>query len=174
MKNMFVYRKANIEDALCLSVLYKQVYIQTYGTEGVSKEFASFITKQFSEERISNAIISNPDSVIVAEYKSNLIGVSEIEFNKKCPVDGVTAPELNKLYILEWFCGKGVGENLLKESEKIIIAKGIDEIWLWVLSSNERAVSFYEKHDYKWIGNAFFQMEVNNYENKVMFKKLNV
>ena len=45
-------------------------------------------------------------------------------------------------------------------------------MWLWVLITNERAISFYEKQNYKWIGNASFQMETNNYENKVMLKEL--
>ena len=45
-------------------------------------------------------------------------------------------------------------------------------VWLWVLASNERAVKFYEKQNYQWIGNASFQMEENNYDNKVMTKKL--
>ena len=34
------YRKANSSDIVKLSVLFKQVYIATYGVEGVSDEFA--------------------------------------------------------------------------------------------------------------------------------------
>lgn len=78
-----IYRKANLSDANKLSILLKQVYIQTYGTEGVSDEFAK----------------------------------------------------------------------------------------LWVLDSNLRAIAFYERQHYKWIGNAPFQMEKNLYNNKVMWKE---
>jgi GNAT superfamily N-acetyltransferase len=166
------YRKAVLVDAKKLSVLYKTVYIQTYGIEGVSDEFANFITKQFAVERLEELIANHPDNIIVADYKTNLVGVAEIEFGKKCPIGYLIGPELNKLYILEWFCGKGVGENLLMEAEKLVASKEIDKIWLWVLESNTRAISFYEKHGYKHIGNAPFQMEVNTYENKVMVKDL--
>lgn len=41
-------RKATLSDSKKLSILYKTVYIQTYGTEGVSDEFANFITDKFS------------------------------------------------------------------------------------------------------------------------------
>ena len=138
-----IYRKAISTDAIKLSILFKTVYIQTYGIEGVSDEFANFITKQFSIERLHNLIMNNPDTLIVAVNNDNLVGVAEIEFDKKCPINNIVAPELNKLYILEWFCGQGIGYNLLMEAEKIVKLKGINEMWLWVLVSNERAIAFY-------------------------------
>lgn len=172
MEESFIYRKANLTDVIKLSILFKQVYIQTYGIEGVSDEFANFISQQFSIERLRDLITDHPDAVIVAEYKENLVGVVEIAFEKKCPVNNSVAPELNKLYILEWFCGKGIGYHLLAAAEKVVRSKGINQIWLWVLASNERAVSFYERQQFKWIGNASFQMEKNSYDNKVMIKYL--
>jgi ribosomal protein S18 acetylase RimI-like enzyme len=96
----------------------------------------------------------------------------EIEFDKKCPVDNIIAPELNKLYILERFCGMGIGHKLLNAAEEVVLSKGIHQIWLWVYVLNERAIGFYEKQQYVWIGNAFFQMAFNRYENKVMLKEL--
>jgi ribosomal protein S18 acetylase RimI-like enzyme len=172
MNDEIIIRKAIPSDSLRLSVLYKQVYIQTYGNEGVSNEYANFITKQFAVEKIENTINSHPDNISVAEYKGNLVGVAEVEFDKQCPVDDIIAPELNKLYILEWFCGMGIGQKLLEAAEETVRSKGINEIWLWVYLFNRRAISFYEKQQYQWIGNAFFQMEFNKYENKVMLKKL--
>lgn len=172
MEKEILYRKAIASDAVKLSILYKQVYIQTYGVEGVSDEFANFIVKQFAVERLEGIIKNNPDNIFVAVYKNNLVGVVEIEFDKKAPVGNIVAPELNKLYILEWFCGMGIGEGLLKAAEETVRSKGIKQFWLWVLESNARAIRFYEKHGYKHIGDASFQMQVNKYENKVMLKEL--
>ncbi len=170
MEKKIVYRNANISDSKKMSVLFKQVYIQTYGIEGVSDEFANFITNQFSVERLEKLITEQHENLIVAEYNENLVGIVEIEFDKKCPIDNIIGPELNKLYILEWFCGKGIGENLLKYAEKIVQKKDQKLFWLWVLETNNRAVNFYHKHNYKVIGNAAFQMEKNSYMNKVMVK----
>lgn len=172
MPHEVIYREAVPADVLKLSVLYKVVYIQTYGVDGVSDEFANFIARQFSVERLSDVIAAAAGNLIVAEYKGNLVGVAEIEFSKKCPVGNIVAPELNKLYILDWFCRKGIGEGLLREAEKRVITGGANEMWLWVLESNARAIAFYTKHHFEPIGNAPFQMEVNKYENVVMFKRL--
>lgn len=172
MNEHFIYRKAVLADVLMLSVLFKQVYIQTYGTEGVTLEFANFITDRFSTERITEMIIHQPDSLFVAEYKGNLVGAAEIAYSKQCPIGDLVAPELNKLYVLEWFCRRGVGYGLLQEVEGALAARGEKIIWLWVYLPNTRAINFYERQNYKWIGNAFFQMEFNRYENKVMVKSL--
>jgi ribosomal protein S18 acetylase RimI-like enzyme len=108
----------------------------------------------------------------VAEYRNNLVGVVEVEFNKACPVGEEVGPELNKLYILDRFCGRGVGKQLMDEAERMVVSKGMDRMWLWVLATNERAIKFYERQQYQWLGNASFQMETNAYENKVMLKQL--
>lgn len=172
MKKEIQYRDAIAADAIKLSILYKQVYIQTYGVNGVSDEFANFIVNQFAVEKLTQTILEHPGHIIVAAYNNNLVGVAEIEYAKQCPVGNIVAPELNKLYILEWFCGMGIGHALMELAEKAVVAKGEKQMWVWVLESNARALAFYEKQGYRCIGDASFQMEVNKYENKVMLKEL--
>lgn len=166
------YRNANLSDLRKLSVLFKQVYIATYGIDGVSDEFANFITDRFALERLEPIISHSPENMMVAEYRGNLVGVAELEWNKQCPVGDFVSPELSKLYILEWFCGKGLGRQLLEQAEKTVMEKGSSHLWLWVLASNTRAIHFYQQQGYREIGHAWFQMEVNQYDNIVMRKDL--
>jgi diamine N-acetyltransferase len=166
------YRRAILPDLKKLSVLYMQVYIQTYGKEGVSDEFANFITRQFSEARLGELIGQQNDKIIVAEYKGNLVGVAELDYDKRTPIGEMVGAELSKLYVLEWFCGRGVGYELMQQAEKVLKSKGEKLMWVWVLESNNRAVSFYERQQFRHIGNASFQMEVNSYDNKVFVKEL--
>ena len=169
---MIIYRYANLSDVKKLSILLKQVYIHIYGTEGVSDEFANFITDKFSEEIITRNISLIPEQYIVADNDSNLVGAVEILFDAISPIGNIKAPELSKLYILDWYCGKGIGTKLIEETEKTIKSKGYLEYWLWVLISNERAISFYNKHGFKSMGTALFHMEKNTYNNFVMHKSI--
>jgi GNAT superfamily N-acetyltransferase len=171
-KAAIIYRPAIKEDILCLSVLLKQVYIQTYGTEGVSLEFARFITQRFSEEALTEVLRVEPGSFIVASFQNNLIGAAQVVYDTSCPIRNKVLPELSKLYVLEWFCGKGVGYRLLQEAELVVRNKGFEEIWLWAYVKNPRAIKFYNRQGYQLLGNAFFQMEVNRYENQVLKKEL--
>ena len=166
------YRKAVPEDALCLSVLFRQVYIHNYAIEGVPADFSRFIIEQFSIQKIEQKIRKQPNCMLVATYKNNLAGVAEIEYNKPCPVGTLIAPELNKLYVLECFTGLGVGRQLLHNVEQQLEEEGYKELWLWVYAINDRAVQFYKRQAYQWLGNAFFELEDILYENEVLYKQL--
>lgn len=166
------YRRATIADARKLSVLYTQCYIHAYAVDGVSDEYANYTTSHFSPERISGTIADHPGCIIVAEYEGNLVGVAEIEFNSQCPIGELVAPELSKLYVLQWFCSKGIGHQLLKESERYLRENGEHEVWLWAWDQNPRAISFYKRQGYQIIGPALCPMEQNDYINIVMQKQL--
>ena len=167
------YGKAELSDALKISVLLKTVYIQTYAVEGITFEFANFITKRFSPELIENIIKENPSRLIIAYLNGNAIGVAEIVYDSTCPIRKTTLPELSKLYVLERFYGKGIGCGLIKEVEKEVRENGFNELNLEVYINNARAIAFYERQGDVSIGNIDFPMESNTYENLVMNKVLN-
>jgi len=166
------YGKAKLTDSLRISVLLKTVYIQTYAVDGVTFEFANFITNRFSIEHIENIIKENPLRLIVAYQNENPIGVAEIIMDSTCPIRNISVPELSKLYVLERFHGKGIGFGLLKAVENQLINNGFKELNLEVWKQNERAIAFYKKQRFISIGNVDFPMEHNTYENFVMNKKL--
>lgn len=171
-KTQIQYRTAKVDDALCLSVLFRQVYMHNYAIEGISADFSKFIVEQFAVTKIKQKLLANPNCMLIAEYKNNLAGVAEIIYDKKCPVGEIIAPELNKLYVLECFTGLGVGYQLLKNVEQQLRQQAYPDLWLWVYAINDRAVQFYERQQYEWIGNAFFELEGIHYENKVLHKLL--
>lgn len=170
--SIFKFRPAKASDSKLLSVLFKTVYIETYGTEGITLEFANFIEQQFSPTKIERDIESESSDLWLATHKNNPVGVVQIEYNKPCPISDLIGPEINKLYILRNFFTNGIGQNLMKIAEDQIRKKGQDNVWLWVLEANTRANEFYYKQGFKNIGLADFQMEENSYTNNVMLKHL--
>ncbi len=168
----FTYRTPSPSDAAQLSVLLKAVYIHTYATEGITNEFTEYTGEQFSEEAILKMITSEDEDLMVAFYKDNPIGIAKVEYNKTSPVGNIVCSLLDKLYVLNHFLGKGVGYQLLEKVETIAKEKGEKEIFLWVYIKNEHAINFYERQNYKWIGNADFIVKPNSYVNKILLKQL--
>jgi len=166
------YGKGMLSDAIRISVLLKTVYIQTYAVDGITFEFANFIHKRFSQERIENILKETPNRLIIAYHNGNPVGVAEIIFDATCPIRKVAVPELSKLYVLERFYGKGIGFGLMQEAEKEVLKNGYEEFNLEVYIKNNRAITFYKRQGYASIGNVDFPMEFNTYENLVMYKKL--
>ena len=172
MNHEIIFRPAVPGDALRLSFLFQHVYIDTYGTEGITTEFANFMSRRFAPERIEGLIAADPGLLTVATYKDHIIGAAEMIRDATSPVGDVRAPELSKLYVLERFCGKGVGYGLLREVERRAREQAATQLWLEVYALNPRAIAFYKRQGYRDIGQNWFQMEVNRYENRVMLKDL--
>ena len=170
--SLISYGEAKLSDALRISILLKTVYIQAYALNGITFEFANFITKRFSEEYIKNAIQENPDQFIVAYKNDNPVGVAEVFYKGNCPVRKTEVPELSKLYVLERFYGQGIGAELLKRAEKKVVEKGLDELNLIVWIRNPRAIAFYKKQGYEVLAEVDFPMETNTYKNFAMNKVL--
>ncbi len=166
----YSFGKAKIEDAIRISVLLKTVYIETYGTEGITFESANFIEKRFSINHIEQTIRKNPDQLIIAYCHGNPIGVAEIFFETSCPIRKMPVSELDKLYVLKKFHGKRIGYHLMLEIEKLLKEKGYTELNIEVYVENNRAISFYKRLEFQIIGEVDFPMETNVYKNWVMHK----
>lgn len=171
MNSSIAITPAMTSDCHLLSVLFKTVYINTYGLEGVTEEFSNFIEQQFAPSKIRADIESKDSQLWIAKYKDNPVGVLQVALANACPITKVLHPEINKLYLLSRFFGQGIGQQLMKSAESELLQNGYQSAWLWVLASNERAIGFYQKQGYKNIGTADFQMEVNTYKNIVMQKQ---
>lgn len=169
----FTIEKAKASDALRISVLLKTVYINTYGMDGISWEFANFMEKRFSPSYIENCIAQDDANLLVAMHKGNPIGVAEIIIESKCRYRNKVQSELSKLYVLNHFFGHGIGSTLLNQMEKTLVSKGKNSLFLEVWAENNEAISFYKHQGYSFVGEVNFPMEENIYLNHVMQKKLN-
>ena len=96
--------------------------------------------------------------------------MAELELDRPCPVGELVAPESAKLYVLNRFKGKRVGKRLLLEVESILRNNGHPKLWLWAYALYHHALEFYQRNGCQDIGNAFFQMTENEYENRVLVK----
>ena len=168
----FDFRPAREIEVLQISLLMKQVYLESYAIEGVTKLFADFITEQFSIEKITSELNSKNHEFWVATCNENPIGVLKISFGKKCPLANTKSPEVNKLYLMKRFSGQGIGKQLMQAGEQSLKSKGFEEVWLEVWTKNEGAIGFYKKNGYKILGEVWFSIENKRYLNYVMVKNL--
>ncbi|MBK9734413.1 MAG: GNAT family N-acetyltransferase [Saprospiraceae bacterium] len=69
-----------------------------------------------------------------------------------------TSCQLQKIYVLKDFLSMKIGYEL--QHQMIIKAEELkfENIWLSVLETNERAIRFYQKDDFKEIGKHVFEI----------------
>ena len=82
------------------------------------------------------------------------------------------AMELQQLYVLPAWRGKGVGEALMRWSIEVAGEHGAPELYLAVFEHNERAMRFYAKHGFSEVGRCTFVLGGRTYEDRVWRRPL--
>ena len=166
-------RAAKPDDALCLSVLATQVFVDTYAPHGIRVAIAREARRAYSEEAFVQTLSQADSRVIVAERDGHLIGFAQVDLH----TGHVLAPagvqaELLRLYVQLPFKGRGVGSQLLLASEALARTGGAQVYWLTSWAHNHRARRFYEHHGYRDFGETAFTFEGESHENRVYAKLL--
>jgi len=173
MTDKLIFRNAALSDIENITVLKQQVWIATYAIDGIRKEFAEYVLSEFTLDKIQKAVLDDNKHLIIAEVDTHLVGYIEIALHSECPIE-ITKdyPEIAVLYVLERFCGMGIGKKLLDEAFILLSKMNYRTTWLTVYSGNDRALKFYLNNLFKMIGITYFEMGGNKYENKVLIREL--
>lgn len=168
-------RRARPEDALCLSVLAMQVFLDTYATEGIRAEIAREVVSSYSEASFNRALLDDGTHIEVAEVKGHLVGFAQITLratHELAPAG--TQAELLRLYVQEPFTGAKIGTQLLAAAERTASSAGRGVLWLTPWAHNHRALAFYARRGYQDYGLTYFVFEGESHENRVFAKSLAV
>lgn len=165
------FRAAVPADALCLSVLGTQVFLDTYATQGIRPAIAREVVEHFSVETVAGLLASPSITILVAEQAGHLIGFAQLTRGSRHElVSCEPAVELNRLYVQEPFTSMGVGRALLRQAEELAAAQGARAFWLTAWVGNPRALAFYARNGYQEVGAASYVYENEEYETRVFVK----
>lgn len=168
----FTIRKAKLDDAICISVLGMQIFLDTYAPEGMRLSLAEEVLHNFSPPLIAE-IMAKPDTTfIVAEANEHILGFAQMSAHAKHElVPFADATELNRLYIHEKFTRRGLGRQLLHQAEKTAVENGTTALWLTAWVGNARALAFYSSQSYEEAGSTLYTFQDEHYENRLFVKR---
>lgn len=166
-------RPAHADDALCLGVLATQVYLDTYAPQGIRPVIARDVLDSFSTAAMQ-AVIERPRTqLLVAEREGHLVAFAQWALGvHQALVPALQPAQLERLYVQEPFTRQGIGNRLLVECEARARQAGADWLWLTAWAHNQRALAFYPRHGYHDHGTAWYVVESERHENRVLAKAL--
>lgn len=167
-------RIAASPDALTLSVLATQVFLDTYAIQGIRPAIAREVREYLSEEAFAACLADPRRGILIAEIADHLVGFAQLTHGQTHALlpPETPAAELNRLYVQRPFLGKGIGKELLARTETLAHAEGADLLWLTAWTGNEHALRFYEARGYQDIGASVYTFEGDTYETRVFLKRL--
>ncbi|OOG51107.1 GNAT family N-acetyltransferase [Rhodanobacter sp. C01] len=152
-------RKAHIGDAKALSEMAEATFRATFGAVNTAEHMELHCRTSYSEQ-IQAAEITDPGMVtLVSENEGKLIGYAQLRWGEApdC-VSAKSSGEIQRLYVVEDWHGKGVAQELMKVCIDQIRQHGSDALWLGVWERNPKAISFYKKLGFVEAGEHTFPL----------------
>jgi GNAT superfamily N-acetyltransferase len=168
-----VLRVGGVSDAVTVSALATQVYLDTYGADGITPDLAQEAFVVCSLQAFTERLASTRLRFILAEHKDRLVGFLELVTQPSQP-PSVERPglEVARLYVQPAAQGQRIGGTLLREAEACASLSKHGLVWLTAWAGNHRALGFYRAQGFQDVGATPYVFEGRTYENRVLIKPL--
>ncbi len=171
---MIKIKRANATDLEVLALLGRLTWLESHGHYIDDKNnLMKYLDENFSISQTRQEI-NDPKNVFYIVYVDDLpAGYAKIILNTQ--QENVTSPNscrLQRIFILDHFIPLKIGEQLLSYVVKQARALQADNLWLSVYIKNNRAIRFYEKNEFKNVGELKFSVNKKEYENIVFSKTI--
>src|SRR5688572_20713900 len=138
---------ADASHASLLAKLALDTFCESFEKVNNPEDFWAYVSEAFHVSKIETEL-KEPEGLYILAYVNNeLAGYARVrqsdEVNKDFP--GVKTIELQRIYALDKFIGKGVGKALMNYCINLGKKQGAEILWLGVWEHNQRAQQFYKK-----------------------------
>jgi len=168
---MLTFRPAALDDAPTIDALFRQGFVDTFGTLYDPKDLAAFF-EDFTQETWRSEL-ADPDLAFrLAEDGGVPAGFAKIS-SVTLPVEPAgPAAELRQLYVMKPWHGTGVAQTLMDWVVGEATGRGAAELYLSVFTDNHRAKRFYGRNGFEEVGPYIFMVGSHADQDIIMRRNL--
>ncbi len=161
-------------DALRLSVLATQVWLDTYCADGVDESLAREVHHSCGPEAFDARLREPQRHHVLAEREGGFVqAFVELLPDQAPPLAGLASgAEVVRLYVQPAAQGHGLGSRLLGAAFEWARAMQQSHVWLTVWTGNDRARRFYAQQGFDDLGATEFVFEGRRYTNQVLQRSM--
>jgi len=168
-------RRAVPVDAPTLAVLAERTFRDAFGERNSPSNMDLHCERYFGPDIQAREISDRGIVTTLALASGHLIGFTQMMPSKPQPNIIAKRPaELNRIYVVAAWQGKGVSQALLKDAIASATAAGADCLWLGVWEHNPRAIAFYRKSGFEVVGTHSFMLGDERQRDLVMSTRIGV
>jgi len=162
--------QADVTNAAIIATIGKKSFRNAFENLFNSREeLTEYLEFTYDPVKLTKSIRKENNVYLLAFLDGKAVGFAKLK--KHSLNDLIASPiqmELQKIYVLTEYQGRGVGAALMKEAKSIADERNPDCLWLDTYISNEKAIHFYEKNEFKKIGKYLFTIGSQTFEYYVM------
>lgn len=141
--------KITVTDVLLLQKIGRQTFEETFSKFNSEKNMKNYLDASFSEAKLLKELEDKNSDFYFATFENEVIGYLKINFGpSQTELKDSQSLEIERIYVLNKFHGKNVGQVLYDKAVQIANQQGAAYIWLGVWEKNERALHFYKKNGF--------------------------
>ena len=157
--NSIEIRKATLSDLETIQKISVQTFIETFAAVNTPENISNYINDSLNTEQLTTELNNTNSQFYIAYSNAEAVGYLKINFGAaQTETINENALEIQRIYVLQTFHGKNIGQLLLDEVKKIGQNTDVDYIWLGVWEENHRALRFYAKNGFVVFDKHVFMM----------------
>lgn len=152
-------KECTLNSAEQLQALALQTFIDSYAASNDPDNFRKYLDKAFNLDQLKSEIAHPLMAYYFIFLGETLVGYIKLnEGAAQTDLKDPDALEVERIYILKDFQGKGLGRQLLDFALATAKAKGKSRLWLGVWEHNPSAIQFYTHYGMEAFGEHIFQL----------------
>ena len=143
-------RKVCLQDRASFQEIARAAYYQNYFDHWNTKAGVDqYIEEQFGTVRLQIELLDPTIEYNFIKYKDDVVGFTKLNLSPK----GIHLPsglcELEKIYLLPKYIGKGIAKQALSSVLHHAKAEGKKTVYLYVIETNTNAIGFYRSFGFE-------------------------
>ncbi len=173
MENITV-QKISISDLQALQKIGRQTFYETFAPSNSEENISKYLEEGFSEDKLTTELEDPNAEFYFATLDDEVIGYLKLNFGaSQTELKDDKALEIERIYVLQEFHGKKVGQILYSKAIEVAKDKNSDYVWLGVWEENPRAIGFYKKNGFEEFDKHIFKLGADEQTDIMMKLKLN-
>lgn len=169
MENIDI-KRVTLNDIDQLQKIGRQTFSETFSAGNTGENMTKYLEESFSLEKLTVELNSKKSEFYFAVIDHNIIGYLKLNFGEaQTELKDDKALEIERIYVLQKFHGKNVGQLLYEKAIQIAKHINADYVWLGVWEKNTRAINFYRKNGFVEFDKHIFKLG-NDEQTDIMMK----
>ncbi len=167
-------RLVSVKEVAELKALARTAFAQTFTDHNQPENVEKYLDESFTIEKLTEELNNKNSQFFFALVNDQPVGFLKVNVgDAQTELKDGDGMELQRIYVLQDYHGKSVGQALFEKAKSLAIEGGYPYLWLGVWEENHRALNFYRKNGFVPFDKHIFKMgdeEQTDWMMKLEFK----